>query len=205
MYRIYGVSLRSLTNFAHEASVYDWMVNEEMNELHETIQDANEAGDSSHLQVPTEPSSADRITPERKIVSTYTLERICERLLGSQIEKMRKPYDAPRNNPTRSPAVGMIFEYQVQLFKEDRIIELLPIVSSDGGKETRYTSIKTDNGVAGRQFILPKSKELAFADDSSPPLRLAPTTVLEAPPSLHSTRGSSLSPLKIPLSSSDFR
>ena len=49
---------------------------------------------------------------------------------------MRKLYDELRNNPTMSTAVGMVFEYRIQVFREDMIIELFPIVSSGGGKET---------------------------------------------------------------------
>ena len=83
MDHIYDASPRNLINFAHGPSIYGRIINEEMNEpspqdFTKLLQDADKAGDSSHLLVSTEPSSTDRTSPEKKIVSTCVLERIRE-------------------------------------------------------------------------------------------------------------------------------
>ena len=52
----------------------------------------------------------------------------------------------------------------VQLFKEERVIELFPIVPSDGERNVIYKHYTIDTGVARKQFTVPKSEELVFAD-----------------------------------------
>ena len=85
---------------------------------------------------------------------------------------MKKLYNAPRNNRAAFTAAGIIFEYRLQLFKEDGVIELFPIVPSDGGGNVTFKHYTTDTGVAGKRFTTPISKEIVFAGDPSIPLEV---------------------------------
>ena len=86
---------------------------------------------------------------------------------------MKKLYDALLNNPTTSTAAGTTFEYRGNQYNSLRMTGLSsPSLLFPWVRNVVYKHYTTNIGVAGKQFILPESKELVFADDPSTPLEV---------------------------------
>ena len=142
------------------------MVNKEMKKLSprdftKLLQDHEAVINNSHFLISTGPLAADRTSPERKVISAYVLERICEQVFKNQVGEIRRLYTTLQDWSTTMTAAGMIFKYRVhRFFRKSRVIKLFPIIASN----RRRSIHTTDTKEAGETFTLPKSEELVFVD-----------------------------------------
>jgi len=174
MHYLYGASFRDLIKFAHQPNIYDAMVNEGMKRLSpldfsKLLRTTEDTVNGCNLLVSTGPLPTRRDLPERKVISPYVLERICDQVLKNNVKEMKDLYQSLQNRPTTAAAVEMIFKYQVHRFlRKRRTIKLLPIDSSNG----RVCVWATGTEVVEEKFRLPKSEELVFTDKPDTPLEV---------------------------------
>ena len=122
--------------------------------------------DNSCFLINTGPLAADRTIPERKFVSEYVLERICERVFKNQVEEIRRLYTTLQNGETTMTAARMVFKYRVhRFFRKRRIIEFFPIIASNRRRNIHTTDTK-------ETLALLKSEELFFVDEPDAPLEV---------------------------------
>ena len=178
LHHLYGASLRDLIKFAHQPNIYDAMVDKAMRRLSpgdftKLLQIPEDVVDGCHLLISTGPLPTGRATPERKFVSAYVLERICEQVFKNRVKEMKNLYQMLQKEPTQPTAVEMLFEYQAHRFlRKKRTIRPFPIVSSNEGVCDVGEVCATGTEVVQEKFSLPKSEELVFTDEPDTPLEV---------------------------------
>jgi len=113
LHHLYGASLRDLIKFAHQPNIYDAMVDKATRRLSPSdftklLRIPEDVVDGCHLLISTGPLPTGRATPERKVVSAYVLEKICEQVFKNRVKEIKNLYQTLQDRPTTATAVEML-------------------------------------------------------------------------------------------------